>query len=196
MKKLTLVLFAIALALQGFSQNDDYKLTITGGVGLTLSGALMTAVEGASLGTVEKTGLPNLELGLDYGVAKWFSVGLMGAYQSASLTEDFDGSVNEYTLSRMYIGTSLLFHYANSGRVDLFSGFRVGYKNWSYSSTIDAGSTDEIDFDDLSFFGDGLGVQVLLFGLRGYVTENIGINVEVLGIGAPHLSSIGLSCRF
>ncbi len=196
MKKLSLVIFAIAMALQGFSQNDDYKLTITGGVGFTLSGAFMSAVEGASLGTVDKTGIPNLELGLDYGLTKWFSMGVMGAYQSSGITEDLNGSINEYSLSRMYIGTSFLFHYANSGRVDLFSGIRAGYKNWSYSSTIDVGTTDEINFDDIGFFGDGLGFQVLLFGLRGYLTENIGVNVEVLGIGAPHISSIGVSYRF
>jgi hypothetical protein len=68
---------------------------------------------------------------------------------------------------------------------------RLGYTNWNVSST----STDP-DYDPNSVFtGGGFAPQVILFGFRGYFTENIGLNSE-LTVGAPHYFSIGLNYRF
>lgn len=37
-------------------------------------------------------------------------------------------------------------------------------------------------------------VQVIVFGLRSYITERIGLNEE-LGFGSPYFASIGLNYR-
>jgi len=196
MKKILGSLVMIALLTNvSFAQNDEFKSVISLGAGFTLGGALVKAVEDASVGEVESKSLPNIEIAYDFGLTKWFSLGLMGTYQSLSLEETVNAQVSTYSVSRIYVGGSFLFHYANSGKLDLYSGIRVGYKDWSASADLAAGATD-LEIEDINFFGDGIGFQVMLFGIRGYLTDNIGIYGEVIGIGAPHISSIGLNYRF
>jgi hypothetical protein len=38
-------------------------------------------------------------------------------------------------------------------------------------------------------------VQLIAFGLRGYLTENIGLNGE-LALGSPYFASVGINFRF
>ena len=50
-------------------------------------GVYKKAVEGIFLVTDDITvsSVPNIEIGYDYGLAKWFSVGILGAYQNFPL---------------------------------------------------------------------------------------------------------------
>jgi hypothetical protein len=72
----------------------------------------------------------------------------------------------------------------------MYSGLRIGYTNWNFSTT-----TTDPNFDGAESFNGGKpAFQVILFGIRGYITENIGLNTE-LAVGGPHFFSAGLNVR-
>ena len=187
MKKL-LFLACLAVILNGTlqAQNEDYKSTICVNGGFSLVGSLISAVNG------QTSSMPAIQATYDYGVAKWFSLGAAVSYQSMKIDYS-DVNFGDYntTLKRLNFGMRALFHYANSGKVDLYSGLRLGYTNWNVSSN----STDP-EYDPNSVFsGGGFAPQVVLFGFRGYFTDHIGLNSE-LTAGAPHYFSVGLNYRF
>jgi hypothetical protein len=200
MRKLLFTIVTIAfMATCAFGQNADYKAVISANAGLTIMGALNSEFDSESAGAVNTTTLPSLELAFDYGIEKWFSLGVIFAYQLVSAEEQVTGFTNNYSISRTYVGLSTLFHYANSGKVDLYSGFRLGFKKWNTEIDFDEGFDDTgynyVEIGDLPLIGDGFGFQFVTFGIRGYLTDNIGISAELLTIGAPHIASIGLSYR-
>lgn len=187
MKKL-LLLTALALFLSHSiqAQNDTYKSTICVNGGFSLVGTIISAVDGKT------SSVPAIQVTYDYGLNKWFSLGGAASYQSMKINyTDLDYGSYTTSLNRLNVALRALFHYANSGKVDLYSGLRLGYTNWNVSTT----STDP-DYDPNSVFnGGGFAPQVILFGFRGYFSEHIGLNSE-LTIGAPHYFSVGLNYRF
>ena len=160
-------------------------------------GVYKTAVEGIFLVTDDITvsSVPNIEIGYDYGLAKWFSVGILGAYQKFSVVENVTGGENKYTISRMVVTSSLLFHYANAGKMDLYSGLRVGFQNWGFKATLDDATVNcTAGLEELSVFSGASSFQLTLFRIRGYVSDNIGIGGEI-AIGAPHFASFCINYR-
>ena len=198
MKKIFTILTCLVLSGNiANAQSEDYKSNISLGAGATLMGVYKTAVEGIFLVTDDITvsSVPNIEIGYDYGLAKWFSIGILGAYQNFSVKENVTGGENKYTISRMVVTSSLLFHYANDGKMDLYSGLRVGFQNWGFKATLDdATLNNTTGLENLSVFSGGSSIQVTLFGIRGYVSDNIGIGGEI-AIGAPHFASFSINYR-
>jgi hypothetical protein len=125
----------------------------------------------------------------------------------------------DITVPRTTIAARLLFHYGNKKRFDCYTGFRLGVGIWSVktSANIDKatlarainGLKEEfsISADDIPTFNkvdESLKTgasfvlpqaQLILFGIRGYVTEHIGINGE-LAVGSPYVASLGVNYRF
>lgn len=200
MKKLfTIITCLLFLSNITNAQSEDYKSNISLGAGATLMGVYKTAVEGIFLldpsDNVTVSSVPNIEIGYDYGLTKWFSIGILGAYQNFSIKENVTGGENKYTISRMVVTTSLLFHYANAGKMDLYSGLRVGLQNWGFKATLDdATSNSTTGLENLSVFAGGASFQATLFGIRGYISDNIGIGGEI-AIGAPHFASFSINYR-
>lgn len=187
MKKLFLLsLLALILSNAVHAQNETYKSTICVNGGFSLVGTIISAANG------ETSSVPAIQVTYDYGLEKWFSLGAAVSYQSMKI-DYTDMTYGNYktSLDRLNVALRALFHYANSGKADLYSGLRLGYTNWNVSST----STDP-DYDPNSVFkGGGFAPQVILVGFRGYFTDHIGLNSE-LTVGAPHYFSIGLNYRF
>ena len=196
-KVIILFIGFISLTTLAKAQSEAYQNNLTLGMGVTTLGVIKTAVEGALLGESNISSVPNIEIAYDKGITEWFSIGIIGAYQSLSISEDYFGYENSFTLSRTVVAASFMFHYANKGKVDFYSGFRIGFKDWSYNATIgDVTATDNSGLENLSVFGTGFSPQLTLFGIRGYLTDNIGIGMEVLSLGAPHITSFNLNYRF
>ncbi len=234
MKKISLLFFALSIIGSSiFAQNADFKNTVSIQTGASLFNAFKGGVNGINADSVRfsKGGfsnVPTIAVAWDYGISKGFSLGISGAYaQAKASVNDLEvankkGVFEKYgnfaiTVPRTTFGVRALFHYGNKGRMDLYSGLRLGVSLWSVklSGKIDqdvlaraineiANQTGLPDATLNNGFGNKLktkasfatgSAQLILFGLRGYVTNNIGINFE-LAAGAPYAASLGLDYRF
>ena len=124
------------------------------------------------------------------------------------------------TVPRTTVAARFLFHYGNKKRFDCYTGFRFGVGIWSVKTSgdidketlrkaingikdeLNASQADALPFIDkveskITTKGSFVlpQVQLILFGIRGYVTEHIGINAE-LAAGSPYFASFGANYRF
>ena len=207
-KSLLLIpIFALCALTVNFAQNADYRSTISATAGANVFQLLATLEDPISDslgGEVKLKATASYGLTYDYGVNKWFSIGLATAFNRISLNspnvevDREDGTVYsgpiDFKLSRTSISLRPLFHYGNKGRIDMYSGLRVGVSIWSVKLTAD----EALNPDDVSgrFRSAGAtpNVQIIPFGLRGYITPNIGLGFE-LGIGGPHYAALQLNYR-
>jgi len=209
MKKFILLSFALILGLatQTQAQNDDYRMNAGVSVNYTFTGDIVNSaidnLGGAfSDETVTKKGTPSIQLTFDYGLTKWFSIGAAVSTQKIGLsstggtfTDSLGVSVaNPYeaSLSRTTVALRPLFHYANNDRLDLYSGLRVQYINISEeNSSLDPSTSTVLDFPTKK----GIGVGIVAFGARYYITENIGLGTEI-NIGRPYVVNLSVNARF
>ena len=220
MKYLLTAAFCAALTTFSIAQNMDHRHTFTAHAGvnvfnfLNFSTADVSVDDGdgsISYGSLDGSSTPTFNLTYDYAVKKWFSVGGSVGYNAFKMEFkdlNYTGSNGErvtgnggFGASRTSINFRPLFHYGNSGRLDMYSGFRVGLSIWN-ARTI--GNLQGENIDDLSnninltgLRGTGVLPQfaLTLFGLRGYVTENFGLGFEI-NAGSPYLVSGGVNYRF
>lgn len=205
MKKLLSIVIILLVASQVMAQNHEHKSTASLNMGFSLVGALFNAVDDYS-GTTEVNSyaLPALQFTYDRGIQKWFSIGGAVSYQAMGLnyknyeyigedgnmvTEDFNTKI-----SRLNVAIRPLFHYGNLNRFDMYSGLRVGITKWSASydtSNPEYNPEEDVAFNQSANFS----AQVILYGLRGYFTDNLGANLE-LAIGTPHFFSMGVNYRW
>ena len=208
MKKIILFSFALILGLatQTQAQNDDYRMNAAISLNYTFTGdALNTAVnlaESTSTG-VDKKGFPSIQASFDYGLTKWFSIGIAASYQNIGY--DFSGNsfvdslnneiVEDYSVdfSRTTVALRPLFHYANNDKLDLYSGLRIQYFSRSFDNT----SKDPGTSSTFTEFSDDskIGVGIVAFGARYYITDNIGLGTEI-NIGRPYIINLSVNARF
>jgi hypothetical protein len=104
-------------------------------------------------------------------------------------------SLTDYTLkvSRITVGARALFHYGNAGKIDMYSGIRLGVGIWNtdLKATNPNFTSDEVDNLRSGALPQ---IQIIPFALRGYVTDNIGIGFET-AIGSPYMASLQLTYR-
>lgn len=168
------------------------------------------------------TFVPTLGGTWDGAVKQWFSIGLAMSYNNAKLSLDsvqyFKNNIGNIDIKvvRTTVAARFLLHYGNKNRFDCYSGFRVGAGIWkpiltsnvtpktaeSILNTIFVTENKDLEFGDqileripnkVTFVTPQF--QFIIFGLRGFITENIGINGE-LSFGSPYFASIGLNYRF
>ncbi|MEM9887800.1 MAG: hypothetical protein AAF849_18035 [Bacteroidota bacterium] len=220
MKKSLLFVLALSISMGLSAQNEDYKNVLTLNIGASLPGTLFDLFDNNNLNEFEidvdgqisnvsgqfvGRSAPAIQVNYDYGIVKWFSVGGGLSYQNMGfeiqnlsyLDEDeaLQKGVDlvDVGINRINIGIRPLFHYGNNDKLDLYSGFRIGLTSWITDVT--ASDTNiQNDIDSTPFAGVNLAFQVIPFALRGYFSENFGINFET-GIGAPHYFSLGLNYR-
>jgi hypothetical protein len=229
-KRLFTIVLSLCLITIVKAQNEDYKNTISVNIGLNAFNTFAGSVgperdsTGAQfdLGTF-KAG-PTFQLAWDYGVVKWFSIGVAGSYNSAKYTYDnvkYKGkSLGEVQLSaaRTTLTVRPLFHYGNRDKWDWYSGFRLGVGLWSGRLSINSNDDlqqqllEQIDEDLRGFIpafirkklvnnvGARAGfvapaLQIIPIGARYYFNDNIGANAEI-AIGSPYYLSGGIDFRF
>ena len=180
----------------------DHQSTVCLNMGLSLVGGLIN-VSGGVGENVSSYSIPAFQLTYDHMLEEWFSLGAGVSFQRMGIKYNdytyFDEEgvlkMEDFTtkISRFNFGIRPLFHYGNFSKIDMYSGLRLGVTNW----TITSNSRNPLynPENDVNFkSGLVFAPQLILFGLRGYFTENIGANFEV-AVGAPHFLSFGLSYR-
>lgn len=200
-------LFALGFLSAAQAQNEQYRHTISAAAGLNAFQIIALADnfgdnQNAQNASITATG--SYGLTYDYGFKNWFSLGGALSYNnlkaSASqidvLKDDgttYSGPV-DLTVARTNIALRPLFHYGNKGRIDMYSGLRVGVSIWSGSIEAGPGLLPEDVIDSARGTGAAVGLQLIPFGLRGYLNENLAIGFET-GFGAPHYAAFQVSYR-
>lgn len=224
MKHLLTAALCVVLNSFVFAQNMEHRHTFTAHAGLNLFNFVSLGSDNIEPGDFEIEGggtinfngvnassMPTLNLTYDYAVAKWFSIGASVGHNRFSMdfaNLDYKGPENEritgnggFSLGRTSINVRPLFHYGNSGRIDMYSGFRLGFSIWGARSIGNLqGENIDDQLDNFNF--GGLRGNVVLpqfaltaFGLRGYFTENFGLGFEI-NLGSPYMVSAGANYRF
>lgn len=205
---LSLALVSGALALQ--AQNENYRHTLsaqTGLNGLQLGASLANFIlEEAEAGDYKVGATPTFGLNYDYGINPWFSIGGALSYNNLSVKSDnisldlgdqgvYEGRINA-KLSRTNVSARTLFHYFNNERFDFYSGLRLGVSIWS--GKVESEGTQSLVLEDiLQIGGSGAAFapQLIPFGFRGYLTEQLALGLET-GIGPTHYLAVQASFRF
>lgn len=109
--------------------------------------------------------------GLDYGIAKDFTLGGQLSFQTDN---DYNGYAYHYNSSAIGIGANGNYHFNRilhiPSKFDFYAGANLTYYIWNYD---DYNGYPHPDNDSL-----GLGLQV---GGRYFFTDNFGINLELGG---------------
>ena len=206
MKKILLVFACVGLAFGVIiAQNDSHKNVVSLTAGYSLfnvagKAASQDVAQGASYNAS-----PTFQASYDYGVSNFFSIGGALSYNEAqTLATNYSWtdaagnvSVGDYDVrvARTTIGARALFHYGNKGRLDMYSGLRLGLGIWNIKFTSTNPQFDpEKEFKGLRGNGVLPQFQLIPFALRGYITENIGLGFET-AIGSPYMASLSLQYR-
>jgi hypothetical protein len=204
-KNIFSLLLSVLVLTTASAQNADYRNVLSFNAGYSLFNTLASAQEKDVTATeFSASALPTLQLAYDHGFGKSFSLG--GAVSFNNLKSSAKGfefidanddvKVTDYdlTVNRITIGARTLFHYGNKGKLDMYSGARLGIGIWSFDAKGSNANFDvEEEFGQLRS-GVAPQIQIIPFGLRGYVTENIGIGFET-AIGSPYMASLQLTYR-
>lgn len=192
--------FLVISAMAGNAQNEkqtnsDYRSAFTVNAGFSLVGSLLAGNNSDS--DFETFAIPAIQVTYDYNIVEWLSLGVAGSYQLMGMEYTDYGSQNEdfkTTISRTNFAVRGLFHYGNSDVLDMYSGVRFGMTHWSFETEYDG---EDYDVEDDVTFTKGFGAapQLVLFGIRGYFTDNLGANIE-FAVGSPHYLSLGMNYRF
>lgn len=206
----------IVLAALGFdtihAQNEEYRdvTSLTAGLSLfNIGGPIVKAAltnAGQNENQLIKTNsIPTLQVSYDHAFGRVFSLGgALSLSQFSAQATNFDwkdaaGNIStgyfNLETTRTTFGMRALFHYGNKGKIDMYSGVRVGVGIWKikFDSDLTNFTVDKLN----GVFARSVSpqVQVIPFALRGYITENIGLGFET-AIGSPYMASLSLQYRF
>ena len=153
---------------------------------------------------IEITNRPALQLSYTHRLYNRVSLGVGLSRQVFSIRyrnyeyEDTGGNtlLDNFTtyVRRFNVGGLALFHYNPDSQVALYSGVRIGISRWTFDT-----NAKDINYTIGRFLSFALGTQfapqLILIGGNTYFTPRLGANFEV-GIGAPHLFSVGVGYRW
>jgi hypothetical protein len=201
------LLVILSVFTNSFGQNETYKHTVSASAGLNLFqiiGLVDKIDDGTNAINLDTKGTASYGITYDYGINKWFSLGVGGAFAKFRLSADQitivrnDGSTYQgpvdLKLSRTTISIRPLFHYGNAKKLDLYSGLRLGVNLYN----VNVKANEALDPTDVTPRAKASklrpNIQIIPFALRGYLSENFAIGFET-GLGAPHYLALQLSYR-
>jgi hypothetical protein len=191
---LSTMFLTIFLAQSASAQNEDYRHVVSVNAGLNifqvLGAAQFVPLNDVQFSNAKGYGSPTFQFSYDYGFKKWFSLGFAFAnnrfgakYSNLVIANETIGDLNmKYT--RNTFTSRVLFHYGNHDRLDMYSGLRLGVSLWNSKPSKDITDAQATALFESGGIGSARGKGVLphvgmtLFGLRYYVTENLGIGFE------------------
>lgn len=212
MKSLKILMIAILCSLsiqqllaQARTKTEPlYKNNVSITTGLSLAGGLIKLTDGIS-DSISSYSIPAIQLNYERSLAKWFRIGGSVSYQRMGMkfsplayTDELGTEivVDNATVdfNRLNIAAKGLFTYVNKEKICLYSGLRLGVTQWIVESEI---SDPNFDITETSGIDSGtmIAPQLILVGMNGYFTDQLGAGFEI-GIGAPHIVSAGISYRF
>lgn len=167
-----------------------------------VAGAFLIGFTSYAQGTLEQGGLQlnagvglsswgvPIIVGIDYGIAQDFTIGVEGSYRSKK--EDYYASQWKHTV--WGIAANGNYHFNRILRLpkefDLYAGLNIGYYNWN--SKWEGPGGDYITYSGSYSSGLGLYAQI---GGRYFFTNNFGINLEANG-GNVSGAKIGITYKF
>jgi hypothetical protein len=196
------------------AQDEIRRITITGGTGIS-PGFSTGNVYPVATSTPSSAGhyplyyaaggtsiTPLVNITGDYRLAKRWSVGLAGSYQSEKVTQTLNqGNYITGTdfLSRSNIAARALFHIGkiSSNLFDQYAGIRVGCSSWHdvYTSNAAPNSAPVVDSPFLANPNTVSTSFQVLYGISMYYRGIVGFHLEA-AIGSPYLLEVGLNLRF
>jgi len=206
MKKVTILLLAIAIISLNNVKAQELRSTVTVGAGFSLIGTIMktlvviadqNSTTSESMKNSGYSSIPALQASYGFMVSERISVGAAFSHQYFNIDDDVS---KEYVhIKRTNLAIRGLIHYGNSDKIDMYSGVRLGATMWKTNLKFNAPDNDPTveQFNDViadKLSGTKFAPQVILFGLRGYFIENIGAFAEV-SIGPPAYFTAGLTFR-
>ncbi|AOW08890.1 outer membrane beta-barrel protein [Flavobacterium gilvum] len=127
-------------------------------------------------------------VGLDYGIAKDWTLGGQFSFQTDDDPYHYNGNDYHYDSSAIGIGGNINYHFNSilhmPSNFDFYGGLSLTYYIWNYS---DYGNYPHPDHDSL-----GLGLQI---GGRYFFTKSFGINLEFGGNTVNSGGKFGLTFR-
>ncbi len=191
-----------------FAQNSEYRNTVSVSGGLNLFQVFALAedfIEDSLQTNLKLNATGSYAVQYDRSINNWFSLGGSVSYNTATIKADNlklydDNDVLYYNgafegrVTRTTIALRPLLHYGK-GRVDMYSGARLGVGIWTGKVKAEDDITINDVIDQARTAGAALSMQIIAFGLRGYVTPNIGLGFE-LALGSPHYAALQLNYRF
>ena len=136
---------------------------------------------------VSSWGIP-VVVGVDYGVARDFTIGAEASYRSKK--ESWYGG--EWKHTGFSISANGNYHFNRILRLpsefDLYAGLSVGYFHWTHKYNGD------VDYVYNGSYASGLGLYAQIGG-RYFFTKNFGINLEAGG-GNVSGGKIGITYKF
>jgi hypothetical protein len=148
---------------------------------------------------VVTTSTPALGLSYDRSVTDNFSVGLIFSLQTLNanfkdtyidINDELAIDLVRVDLKRINFAIRPLIHYGSNESLDLYSGLRIGFT--SFSSKYES---NQEDFGINKLGGTRVSTGLVVFGMRYYLGEKVGLNFD-FQIGAPYLVSGGVAARF
>lgn len=200
MKKLLVILILISSGFGAQSQEKEtsnmpkYPLTLT----LSAGNALAGSIGGYGDSTVEEERLnaPVFQLHADYNFSPKFSLGFIGAYHPTGMevSDETSGLLLEKgTINRYYLGLRGLFLYGKNEKIQLYSGFKLGYVLFRANNVdLSNGATESLIEDNENRNRTSIGI--IPIGARFFFTEQIAFNLQI-SIGAPTFLSAGFAYR-
>lgn len=211
MKKTVLLIFAMVFLFaispnnSLSAQHQDYKQNIYAGAGFSLVGFFFDIADVVGGSVVSATSLPAVQLTYDYAFTPKISGGLAFSYQGFGVnvtdylyfdeatgnltTESFSADLRSYNFA-----ARVLYHYSKTEEIDMYSGLRLGISHLITDTESTTGAPEEF-FGTNDVVGTGFTPQLVIFGLRYYVSDDIGFSFEST-IGTPHFLSVGVNYRF
>lgn len=211
-KSIILATIIVTSAICAQSQTAANEIVVTGDLGFSVFGAVLKGglkiAERTDIDTSRNQFISNVEitskrarvLSVDLGLSDMWSVGLTYSNQPFDGNFDYqytnkqDQTIQErvrFSNTRSSIAFFPKIHYPNSNdRIDLYSGARLAF----VFNRLNVNTTDP-NFDILNkFVFSRPALAFTPIGVRSYVTENIGCNIE-LNIGTPYIMAFGLNVR-
>jgi len=142
---------------------------------------------------------PLYNIVFDYGISSRFSVGAGLGYQTFSVFwgDNSGGNFYNYTDKWTRLAFSLRgdFHILTRKHFSMYTGIRLSYNTYSMTSNVDTRMFPNYT-TNLDVKPQTIGFQAH-FGIAYFITENIGINVEVgPAVGGPYYAALGVKFKF
>lgn len=152
------------------------------------SGIVKSAAD-LSYSNSKVTSIGPLGLTAEYLVGEKFGIGLEATYSSTRVKASGGGYDYEFQYNRMRILPRVNFHFGSSDKFDPYLTVGAGYANFEAKT-----KTTDPNVTDLNFSTPGGLATRVGFGLRYFISDNIGVMVEG-GIGGALIRG-GLAVKF
>ena len=143
--------------------------------------------------------IPLINVGVDYGFARRFSVGAAFGYQSIKLNANAasNGIEGTDTWTRFHMAVRGDYYIVANENLNLYTGLKVGYNIYNVKSTYSAIFPNYISNLKSNVPGPLTTGFQAHFGFSYFFNGMIGFNTEVgLAIGGPYYFAAGLGFKF